>query len=69
LSLHPHNDPEDPSANDCNYNFPQVLFAFVLGFTCMFVLAVDEIQDFKGCPMDEKPLLWKNQSSSTSKSG
>jgi hypothetical protein len=25
----------------------------------MFVLAVDEIQDFKGCPMDEKPLKWR----------
>lgn len=59
MSWHPHNDEEDPSANDCNYNFPQVLFAFVLGFTCMFVLAVDEIQDFKGCPMNEKPLKWR----------
>ena len=50
----PHDDePEDPTANDCNYNFPQVLFAFCLGFTCMFVLAVDEIQDFKGCPLPE----------------
>ena len=50
----PHDDePEDPSANDCNYNFPQVLFAFCLGFTCMFVLSVDEIQKFKGCPFPE----------------
>ena len=32
MSMHPHDDPEDPTANDCNYNFPQVLFAFVLGF-------------------------------------
>ena len=63
MSMHPHDDPEDPTANDCNYNFPQVLFAFVLGFTCMFVLAVDEIQDFKGCPMDGHPLLWKDKSS------
>lgn len=47
---HPHNDPEDPSANECNYNFAQVLFAFCLGVTVMFVLAVDEINDFKGCP-------------------
>ena len=61
MSMHPHNDPEDPTANDCNYNFPQVLFAFVLGFTCMFVLAVDEIQDFKGCPMNDKPLKWRDQ--------
>ena len=28
---HPHNDPEDPSANECNYNFAQVVFAFCLG--------------------------------------
>ena len=61
MSIHPHDDPEDPTANDCNYNFPQVLFAFVLGFTCMFVLAVDEIQDFKGCPMNDKPLKWRDQ--------
>ena len=59
--MHPHDDPEDPTANDCNYNFPQVLFAFVLGFTCMFVLAVDEIQDFKGCPMNDKPIKWRDQ--------
>ena len=59
--MHPHDDPEDPTANDCNYNFPQVLFAFVLGFTCMFVLAVDEIQDFKGCPMNDNPLKWRDQ--------
>jgi len=61
MSMHPHDDPEDPTANDCNYNFPQVLFAFVLGFTCMFVLAVDEIQDFKGCPMNDKPIKWRDQ--------
>lgn len=61
MSMHPHDDPEDPTANDCNYNFPQVLFAFVLGFTCMFVLAVDEIQDFKGCPVNDKPLKWRDQ--------
>ena len=61
MSMHPHDDPEDPTANDCNYNFPQVLFAFILGFTCMFVLAVDEIQDFKGCPINDKPLKWRDQ--------
>jgi len=50
----PHDDePEDPTANDCNYNFPQMLFAFCLGFGTMFVLAIDEIQDFKGCPLPE----------------
>ena len=52
MSMHPHNDPEDPTAHDCNYNFPQMLFAFCLGFCCMFVLAIDEIQDFKGCPIE-----------------
>ena len=46
-------EPPDPTANDCNYNFPQMLFAFCLGFTCMFVLSVDEIQKFKGCPLPE----------------
>ena len=69
MSMHPHDDPEDPTANDCNYNFPQVLFAFILGFTCMFVLAVDEIQDFKGCPMDGHPFLWKEKSLGTTKPG
>jgi len=47
---HPHNDDEDPTANDCNFNFPQLVFAFCLGVTVMFVLAVDEIDRFKGCP-------------------
>ena len=42
-------DEEDPTANDCNYNFPQVIFAFILGLTTMFLLRVDEIRDFKGC--------------------
>jgi len=36
-----------------NYNFPQMLFAFCLGFVTMFVLSVDEIHDFKGCPVPE----------------
>ena len=50
----PHDDePEDPTAHDCNYNFPQMLFAFCLGFVTMFVLFVDELQDFKGCPLPE----------------
>ena len=51
--IHPHNDKPDPTANQCNYNFPQVLFAFCLGFTSMFVLSVDEINNFKGCPLLE----------------
>jgi len=51
--LHPHDDPPDPTAHMGNYNFPQMLFAFCLGFATMFVLAVDEINDFKGCPLPE----------------
>ena len=49
--IHPHDDDPDPTANMGNYNFPQMLFAFCLGFCTMFVLAVDEINDFKGCPL------------------
>ena len=49
--IHPHDDEPDPTANMGNYNFPQMLFAFCLGFSTMFVLAIDEIQDFKGCPL------------------
>ena len=34
----PHdNEPEDPTAYECNYNFPQMLFAVCLGFGTMFV--------------------------------
>ena len=49
--IHPHDDKPDPTANMGNYNFSQMLFAFCLGFVTMFVLAIDEIQDFKGCPL------------------
>jgi hypothetical protein len=35
-----------------NYNFAQMLFAFCLGFTTMFVLSIDEINKLKWCPMD-----------------
>ena len=51
--IHPHDDEPDPTANMGNYNFPQMLFAFCLGFCTMFVLSVDEIHDFKGCPVPE----------------
>ena len=51
--IHPHDDDPDPTAHTGNYNFPQMLFAFCLGFCTMFVLAVDEINDFKGCPVPE----------------
>ena len=56
--IHPHDDEPDPTANQCNYNFPQVLFAFCLGFTSMFVLSVDEISNFKGCPL---PKYFQNE--------
>ena len=51
--IHPHDDPPDPTAHMGNYNFPQMLFAFCVGFCTMFVLAVDEIHNFKGCPLPE----------------
>ena len=51
--IHPHDDEPDPTSHMGNYNFPQMLFAFCLGFVTMFVLAVDEIHDFKGCPLPE----------------
>ena len=51
--IHPHDDEPDPTAHMGNYNFPQMLFAFCIGFCTMFVLAVDEINDFKGCPLPE----------------
>ena len=48
--IHPHDDEPDPTAYMGNYNFPQMLFAFCLGFVTMFVLSVNEINEFKGCP-------------------
>ena len=51
--IHPHDDEPDPTAHLGNYNFPQMIFAFCLGFVCMFVLSADEINDFKGCPSPE----------------
>ncbi len=49
--IHPHDDEPDPTAYMGNYNFPQMHFAFCLGFATMFVLSVDEINDFIGCPL------------------
>jgi len=49
--IHPHDDEPDPTAYMGNYNFPQMLFAFCLGFVTMFVLSVKEIENFKGCPL------------------
>ena len=49
--LHPHNDEPDPTAHMGNYNFPQMIFAFCLGFATMFILSIDEIENFKGCPL------------------
>ena len=51
--IHPHDDEPDPTAYMGNYNFPQMLFAFCLGFVTMFVLAVDTVNDFKGWPVPE----------------
>jgi len=48
------NDEEDPTANDCNYNFPQVLFAFIFGVVAMFLMSVNEIQKFKGCTYESR---------------
>ena len=48
--IHPHDDEPDPTAYMGNYNFPQMLFAFCVGFCTMFVLSVDEIHKFKGVP-------------------
>jgi hypothetical protein len=47
--IHPHDDEPDPTVNTGNYNFPQMIFSFCLGFAVMFVLSVNEIQNFKGC--------------------
>ena len=49
--IHPHDDEPDPTAYMGNYNFPQMLFALCLGFVTMFVLSVNEIDKFKGCPL------------------
>ena len=49
--IHPHDDDPDPTAYMGNYNFPQMLFAFCLGFVTMFVLSIKEIENFKGCPL------------------
>ena len=51
--IHPYDDEPDPTAYMGNYNFPQMLFAFCLGFVTMFVLSVNEINEFKGCPLPE----------------
>ena len=51
--IHPHDDEPDPTAYMGNYNFPQMLFAFCLGFVTMFVLSINEIHKFKGCPLPE----------------
>ena len=51
--IHPHDDEPDPTAYMGNYNFPQMLFAFCLGFVTMFVLFQHELNEFKGCPLPE----------------
>ena len=62
--IHPHDDPPNPTAHIGNYNFPQMLFAFCLGFVTMFVLSVNEINEFKGCPL---PSYFNEPSPKTSK--
>ena len=49
--LHPHDDPPDPTAHMGNYNFPQMLLLSALVFVPCLFLGVDEINDFKGCPI------------------
>ena len=48
------NDDEDPTANECNYNFPQVVVAFLMGSVMMFLLNLNEIQKFKGCTYESR---------------
>ena len=48
------NDEEDPTAEECNYNFAQVLFAFIVGVVAMFLMSVNEIQKFKGCTYESR---------------
>ena len=45
---HPHNDDEDQQPTTVTTTFPRLYLLF--GVTVMFVLAVDEIDRFKGCP-------------------
>ena len=47
-------DEEDPTAEECNYNFAQVLFAFIVGVVAMFLMSVNEIQKFKGCTYESR---------------
>ena len=49
--IHPHDDEPDPTAYMGNYNFPQMLFAFCIGFATMFVLSIKEKENFKGWPL------------------
>ena len=61
--IHPHDDEPDPTAYMGNYNFPQMLFTFCLGFVTMFVLFQNELDEFKGCPLPE---YFQNESHSGS---
>ena len=60
--LHPHDDEPDPLLTWGTIISSQMLFAFCLGFATMFVLSVDTINDFKGCPLPE---YFQNESRST----
>lgn len=47
-------DPEDKTKpRGYNFTFAHVMFGYVLGFGTMFVFAVREIENFKGCPWPE----------------
>ena len=50
--IHPHDDEPDPTATWETIIFPNAI-RFLRRFCTMFVLAVDEINDFKGCPFPE----------------
>lgn len=58
--IHRYDDEPDPTSNMGNYNFPQMIFSFCLGFVCMFVLSVNEIQNFKGCYYESRD-YWSRQ--------
>ena len=48
---YPHDDEEDPTANECNYNFPQLVVAFLLGSVMVFLFNLKEVQTIRWCPL------------------
>ena len=51
--LHPHDDEPDPMLTWGTITFLRCYLAFCLGFVTMFILSVNEINNFKGCPLPE----------------